>query len=72
MVFLPAAFFELVDRGMGVVSLNSFLYPGFRLRMNNFVLEGKVQQEISYARCEMYTHLCALSVHPCLGLCGSL
>ena len=36
------AFFELIDRGMGIVSLHSKQYPGYRLRMNNFVLEGKV------------------------------
>jgi len=42
--FLPllTAFLEFIDRGMGIVSLHSFLYPGFRLRMSNFVLEGKV------------------------------
>ena len=36
------AFFELVDRGMGIVSLHSYLYPGYRLRIVNFVMEGKV------------------------------
>lgn len=39
---LSTAFFELLDRGMGIVSLHSKQYPGFRLRMNNFILEGKV------------------------------
>lgn len=39
---LSTAFFELIDRGMGIVSLHSKQYPGFRLRMNNFILEGKV------------------------------
>jgi hypothetical protein len=34
-------FFELIDRGMGIVSLHSKQYQGYRLRMNNFVLEGK-------------------------------
>lgn len=34
-------FFKWVDRGMGIVSLHSNQYPGYRLRMNNFVLEGK-------------------------------
>ena len=36
------AFFELVDRGMGIVSLHSYLYPGYRLRIVNFVMGGKV------------------------------
>ena len=40
---LLVAFFELIDRGMGIVSLHSHLYPGFRLRMNGNVLEGKVR-----------------------------
>ena len=44
--FPVAAFFELLDRGMGIVSLHSKEYSGYRLRMNNFVLEGKVRGTI--------------------------
>jgi hypothetical protein len=40
-------FFTLIDRGMGIVSLHSHQYPGFRLRMNNFVLEGKGDPNLS-------------------------
>jgi len=27
---------------MGIVSLHSYLYPGYRLRVVNYVMEGKV------------------------------
>lgn len=45
---LSTAFFELIDRGMGIVSLHSKQYSGYRLRMNNFILEGKVCTYYNY------------------------
>ena len=36
------AYFILIDRGMGVVSLHSYQHGGHRIRISNCVLEGKV------------------------------
>ena len=36
------AYFILTDRGLGVVSLNSYQHGGHRIRVSNCVLEGKV------------------------------
>ena len=42
-ILLSTAFFVLKDRGMGIYSLHSYIYEGFRLRMMKSVLKGKVQ-----------------------------
>ena len=39
---IPTAYFVVRDRGMGIVSFETRKYPGFRLRMENQVLKGKV------------------------------
>lgn len=36
------AFFIWIDRGMGIVSLKSHRFDGFRVRMGGFVVTGKV------------------------------
>ena len=41
------AFFTLRDRGMGIYSLDTYKYSGYRLRIDNFTLSGKV----SYINC---------------------
>ena len=42
MIYFTTAYFILIDRGMGVVSLHSYQHGGHRIRVSNCVLEGKV------------------------------